>query len=117
MQCECHVNWRCHDFGVQFCETELPNRDADMPRPNENAGIDLRHSMGIRVPAGAPPWVTGHLLSATIETWQPHYEQPLTPEDTLQILLNVDRLMRVLEDPEDENDDPEIRRSRPRLQP
>ncbi len=57
------------------------------------------------------------MLQATIETWQPQYERPLTPEDALEILLNVDGLLAFLEDSGDEKDRKDIPRLGPRLQP
>ncbi len=46
-----------------------------------------------RIPEGAPDWVDGELIASTIETWQPQYDEPLTEEDALEILLYIERLM------------------------
>jgi hypothetical protein len=87
-----------------------------MPRSTQNPGSrSSRRQDRPQVPAGAPPWITPELLQATIETWQPHYEKPLTSEDALEILLNVDHFLAVLED--SGNDQKQVRRSGPRLQP
>ena len=51
------------------------------------------------VPSGAPAWITAELIADTISTWQPYYEGPLTPEDALEILLDVGRLIDLLEQP------------------
>ena len=96
---------------------ELPNCDADMPRSKQDARLAFWHSGPTVVPAGAPSWITAQVLQATIETWQRYYERPLTPEDALEILLNVDRLLAVLEDSVHEEDRKEIPRAGPRLQP
>jgi DNA invertase Pin-like site-specific DNA recombinase len=48
------------------------------------------------VPFGSPPWVTATELSDTIRAWQPSYGMPLTPDEALGILLNVDALLEVL---------------------
>ncbi len=50
----------------------------------------------LRVPAGAPGWVTEDLLLEAIEVWQPYYRRPLDAEDALEIALNVGRLADVL---------------------
>jgi hypothetical protein len=87
-----------------------------MPRSTKNSGSQSRRRPDrSQVPAGAPPWITAELLQATLETWQPHYEKPLTSEDALEILLNVDHFLAVLED--SGNDQKEVRRSGPRLKP
>jgi hypothetical protein len=87
-----------------------------MPRSAHNPGSPSRRRPNHpQVPAGAPPWITHELLQATFETWQPHYEKPLTSEDVLEILLNVDHFLAVLED--SGNDQKEVRRSGPGLQP
>ena len=54
------------------------------------------------VPAGTPAWITPELLEQTIATWQPYYQQPLTVEGALEILIDVGRLFTVLEDPRHE---------------
>ena len=46
-----------------------------------------------RIPDGAPAWVDRELIASTIETWQPQYDEPLTEEDALEILLGLARLM------------------------
>jgi hypothetical protein len=88
-----------------------------MPRSKRQDGRQPAPNGEVAVPAGAPAWITAQLLQATIETWQPHYERPLTPEDALEILLNVDRLLAFLEDSGVEKDRKEIPRVGPRLQP
>lgn len=56
-----------------------------------------RVTPAFEVPEGAPAWVTTELMSETWRTWAPRYSTPLTPEDTLEIILNVGNLMDVLE--------------------
>lgn len=48
------------------------------------------------VPPGAPKWVTSERISDTIRVWQPSYKELLTPDDALEILLNVHALLDVL---------------------
>lgn len=47
--------------------------------------------------ADRPDWVTAELLEATLGTWQPFYAEPLTERDALEILVDVGRLIDVLE--------------------
>jgi hypothetical protein len=44
----------------------------------------------------APRWITPELIAQTLETWQPYYAEPLTPEDAVAIIKNVGRLVDVL---------------------
>jgi hypothetical protein len=88
-----------------------------MPRSKRQDGRQPAPNKQVAIPAGAPSWITSQLLQATIESWQPHYERPLTPEDALEILLNVDSLLAFLENSGDEKDCKEIPRVGPRLQP
>jgi hypothetical protein len=87
-----------------------------MPRFKRQDGRQPVPKGQVAVPTGAPSWITAQLLEATIETWQPHYERPLTPEDALEILLNVDRLLALLEDSGDEKNRKEIPGPGPCLQ-
>jgi hypothetical protein len=48
------------------------------------------------VPDGAPAWITVELIQKTIETWQPYYESRLLPEDALEILMGVGRMMEAI---------------------
>jgi hypothetical protein len=88
-----------------------------MPRSKRQDGRQPVPKGEVAVPAGAPSWITAQLVELTIETWQPHYERPLTTEDALEILLNVDRLLALLEDSGDEENRKEIPGLGPRLQP
>jgi hypothetical protein len=57
-------------------------------------------SDGVRVPAGAPAWVTDALIAKTLKVWQPRYDRPLTREDALELILNAvnfaDALRRII---------------------
>ena len=57
----------------------------------------------IRVPAGAPAWITTQLIAETLQAWQPHYKRPLTAADAFEILLDTGRLMDLLEEVDDES--------------
>ena len=50
----------------------------------------------IRVPDGAPKWVTPDLIERTINVFQPKYNKPLTAEDSLEIILNTVHLFDLL---------------------
>ena len=51
------------------------------------------------VPAGAPDWVTSDLLEQTIIIWQPYYDEALTVDDALEMLVGVGSLLRVFAAP------------------
>jgi hypothetical protein len=48
------------------------------------------------IPAGTPDWISAELIEATIRTWQPYYEEVLTPEEAVTMILNVGRLYDAL---------------------
>jgi hypothetical protein len=48
------------------------------------------------VPPGAPAWITGDEIAETIRVWQPNHKELLTPDDALEILVNVRNLLDVL---------------------
>lgn len=45
------------------------------------------------VPSGAPSWVTPELIAHTIRVWQRFSEQPMTPDDALEIINGAGRLI------------------------
>jgi hypothetical protein len=57
---------------------------------------------GAGLPAGSPDWITPALFVDTATTWQPFYEQQLTHDEVLGILLAVGRLQHCLEHADDE---------------
>ncbi len=65
-----------------------------MSAKGKRAGVLER----VVVPPGAPPWVTAELIWTTIETWQPYYPKPLTEHDALCIVLDVGRLLEVVQE-------------------
>ncbi len=68
----------------------------------------------VRVPEGAPRWVTRELIEQTLRVWQPYYENPLIPEDALEMITGVGRLLDALS----RGDDHEaVRRPGARQQP
>ena len=48
------------------------------------------------VPAGTPDWVTPELVEQTIRVWQPYYDEVVTPEEAVTMILNVGRLYQAL---------------------
>ncbi len=48
------------------------------------------------VPPGTPPWITAEDIAETIEVWQPRSEKPLTPDDAVEILVNVRQLLKAM---------------------
>lgn len=68
-----------------------------MPRPptiSENA--ELVAVPAITLPPGTPAWVTPQLVERTLRVWQPYYENPLTLNDALIMILAVGRLYEVV---------------------
>jgi hypothetical protein len=64
-----------------------------------NPKKDCRVADGARpsiVPAGTPYWITPELVEATIRVWQPYYDEVLTPEEAVTMILNVGRLYEAL---------------------
>ena len=49
------------------------------------------------VPPGAPSWITSELIAETIRVWQPKYQKPLSPDDAVEILVNVGRLLEIIQ--------------------
>jgi len=48
------------------------------------------------VPTGTPSWVTARLIQQTIILWQPYYEENLSSEDAVAIILTIGRLFNVV---------------------
>ena len=45
---------------------------------------------------GGPGWITPELIRETLETLQPYYSEALTPEDAMEMLLNMGGVFEVL---------------------
>ncbi len=69
-----------------------------MTKPGDNTERQDAEPTTVRVPAGAPLWITPELVAHTLRVWQRYYEQPLTPEDALEIIRSAGRMMDVLSD-------------------
>ena len=54
------------------------------------------------LPPGASRWISPELVALTIRTWQPYYQETLTPEVAIAIIMNVGRLVEVLGSQTDE---------------
>ncbi|MDZ4656593.1 MAG: hypothetical protein SH868_03340 [Bythopirellula sp.] len=81
-----------------------------MDRPPQHVEPQSDEPEAVRVPAGAPRWVTPELIAHTLRVWQPYYEIQLIPEDALEIMMGVGRLVEVLSRGDD---DEAIRRPGP----
>lgn len=69
-----------------------------MAHPGDNADPHGAEPAAVRVPPGAPLWITPELIALTLQVWQPYYEQPLTAENALEILMGAGRMIDVLSD-------------------
>ncbi|MDQ3329259.1 MAG: hypothetical protein M3552_01180 [Planctomycetota bacterium] len=67
-----------------------------MAKPSQPTEPKSDEPEAVRVPAGAPRWVTPELIAHTLRVWQPYYEIQLIPEDALEIMMGVGRLIEVL---------------------
>ena len=68
--------------------TKVPSHSD--PRSTEHTPTPMR------VPAGAPRWITSELIALTIRVWQPFYPDQLIPEDALVIITGVSRMVDIL---------------------
>lgn len=59
------------------------------------------------VPVGTPDWITAELIEATIRTWQPYYETPLSTDDAIEIIRNAALLFDALSARVSRTGDPE----------
>jgi hypothetical protein len=67
-----------------------------MARRNRQRDCQIREDATSIVPAGSPDWITPELIEATIRVWQPYYEEVLTPEEAVTMILTVGRLFDAL---------------------
>ena len=67
-----------------------------MARRNQQRDCGTREDAKSILPAGAPDWITAELIEATIRVWQPYYEEVLTPEEAVTMILTVGRLFYAL---------------------
>lgn len=63
--------------------------------PRERRTPNVEPSV-VRVPAGAPSWITAELIEHTTRIWQPFYEEQLIPEQAMEIIMNMGRMMDLL---------------------
>lgn len=54
------------------------------------------HRTSPPLPPGTPRWISPELIVETLRTWQPYYQEPLTPEDAVAIIKSAGRLVDVL---------------------
>jgi hypothetical protein len=64
-----------------------------------------------------PGWISADVITETRAVWQPFYQQPLTDDEIVALLLNVGNLFRLLSEEDDETrkePSQKIRRANPR---
>lgn len=78
-----------------------------MSRPRRDKPPQTSEPDEVRVPAGAPAWVTAELIKHTLRVWQPFYEHPLTTQDALTMILSTGRIVEALTEsaPESSSDE------------
>jgi len=67
------------------------------PAPSPQIEPDVAE--GMAPPPGAPRWITAELMFETWQTWQPYYNEPLTADDVLGMIVGVGQLMELLGEP------------------
>ncbi len=67
-----------------------------MPKRDDRSRITDGPSATFAVPGGAPPWVTPELIEHTLRVWQPFYRDQLIPDDALEIIMGMGRMVDVL---------------------
>lgn len=50
----------------------------------------------VDVPPGTPTWITRPLIEATVRVWQPFYNEPITSEVAVDMLIHVGQLFGAL---------------------
>lgn len=63
-----------------------------MARRTQQAVIDT----ALSVPPGTPNWITSDLIEATVRVWQPFYNEPITSEVAVEMLIRVGQLFGAL---------------------
>ena len=61
-----------------------------------NTALNPLSSANAVVPPGTPAWITGALIEATIRVWQPFYNEPVTTEVAVEMLIHVGQLFGTL---------------------
>ncbi len=69
-----------------------------MAKPRRKNSPPRDEQSEVRVPAGAPRWVTAELIEHTLRVWQRYYDHPLTAKEALEIILNTGRMVEALTD-------------------
>ena len=72
------------------------SRSALMADHHRDAEAGKARPDQVRVPPGAPEWVSPELIEQTLRIWQPYYDNQLVAEDALEIIVNVGRLVGAL---------------------
>lgn len=67
-----------------------------MSRSNQKRDCVTVDGAASIVPDGTPDWITAELIELTIRVWQPFYDEVVTPEEAVTMILNVGRLYGVL---------------------
>ena len=71
--------------GTEFSSQPEPERPVDRPATAEAAQY---------IPGAA--WITDEMVAYTIKVWAPYYDGKLTPEEAVEILVNVKNFARAL---------------------
>ncbi len=67
-----------------------------MIRQQQIAANAIEKNSSLAVPPGTPAWITGDLIETTIRVWQPFYNEPVTIEVAVEMLIRVGQLFGTL---------------------
>lgn len=67
-----------------------------MTIPPRDSRAHLHEPQSVQVPAGAPTWITAELIEHTLQIWQPFYEEQLIPEQAMEIIMGMGRMVDLL---------------------
>ncbi len=67
-----------------------------MSQSNRQSDCQSREDARCIIPAGTPNWITPELVEATVRTWQPYYQAPLSIDDAIEMIRNAGLLFNML---------------------
>jgi hypothetical protein len=50
----------------------------------------------LKAPDGIPTWITEEIIFQTIRVWQPYYDEKVSEQDAVEILMAFSRLLDII---------------------
>jgi len=66
------------------------------------------------LPPGLPAWISAEAIADTLRTFQPYYEQTLTVDDAIEMLMAAGNLFDVLKDDSNAEDKGKANQGKPK---